>query len=80
MKIFSEGAERNKGAKHKIFKDRFDSKEMVNSELFKEKLNYIHNNPCTERWKLAENPEDYIHSSASNYIRGSGIYDVDTIY
>ena len=47
-----------KGAKHKVFKDRFDSKEMVNSALYREKLNYIHNNPCTSKWRLAEKPED----------------------
>ena len=69
-----------KKAKHKVFKGRFDSKEMVNSDLYREKLNYIHNNPCTPRWSLAERPEDYRHSSASNYIKGYGIYDVDLIY
>ena len=53
---------------------------MINASLFEEKLNYIHNNPCTDRWRLAENPEDYAYSSASNYIKGTGIYDVDLIY
>ena len=80
IKIFTETAETKKGAKHKVFKGRFDSKEMVNSDLYREKLNYIHNNPCTPRWRLAEAPEDYRHSSASNYIKGYGIYDVDLIY
>ena len=45
-KFFTEAAEFDKGAKHKVFKGRFDSKEMVNSAMFREKLNYIHNNPC----------------------------------
>ncbi|MBK7253355.1 MAG: hypothetical protein IPI04_05385 [Ignavibacteria bacterium] len=40
----------------------------------------IHNNPCTPRWRLAEKPEDYKHSSASNYIIGNGIYDVELVY
>ncbi|HQY22126.1 MAG: transposase [Ignavibacteria bacterium] len=80
LKIFSEAAEIQKGAKHKVFKDRFDSKEMVNSDLYREKLNYIHNNPCTPRWRLAEKPEDYKHSSASNYIIGNGVYDVELVY
>ena len=80
IKIFTEKAETKKVAKHKVFKGRFDSKEMVNSDLYREKLNYIHNNPCTPRWRLAEAPEDYRHSSASNYIKGYGIYDVDLIY
>ena len=80
IRIFSESADLKKGSKHKVFKGRFDSKEMVNSDLYREKLNYIHNNPCTPRWSLAERPEDYRHSSASNYIKGYGIYDVDLIY
>ncbi|HMQ69155.1 MAG TPA: hypothetical protein PKA90_09060 [Ignavibacteria bacterium] len=56
----------NKGSKHKVFKGRFDAKEMVNFEMYIEKLNYIHNNPSTPEWQLAERPEDYLDSSASN--------------
>ena len=55
LKIFSAAAEKEKGAKHKVFEDRFDSKEMVNSAQYKEKLNYIHNNLCTSKRRLAEN-------------------------
>jgi REP element-mobilizing transposase RayT len=80
LKIFSEVAEIEKSAKHKVFEDRFDSKEMINSALYREKLNYIHNNPCTSKWKLAERPEDYKYSSASNYINGNGNYDVELVY
>ena len=80
IRIFSESADLKKGSKHKVFKGRFDSKEMVNAEMYREKLNYIHNNPCTVKWQLAERPEDYLHSSASNYINGYGIYDVELIY
>ncbi|HMR82591.1 MAG TPA: hypothetical protein PKE30_05650 [Niabella sp.] len=39
------------------------------------KLNYIHENPV--RAGLVKNPEDYIYSSASNYITGKGIMEVD---
>ena len=80
LKIFSDAAEIQKEAKHKVFKDRFDSKEMVNSALYREKLNNIHNNPCTSKWRLAEKPEDYLYSSASNYIVGNSIYDVELVY
>ncbi len=80
IKILSDAAEIKKGAKQKIFKDRFDSKLMVNAALYREKLNYIHNNPCAPKWRLAEKPEDYIYSSASNYILDTGIYDVELMY
>ena len=73
-------ADLKKESKHKVFKGRFDSKEMVNAEMYREKLNYIHNIPCTVKWQLAERSEDYLHSSASKYISGYGIYDVELIY
>jgi len=47
--------------------------------MFLQKLNYIHNNPCQEKWNLANNPEDYKYSSAANYIENSGIYEVDLV-
>ncbi len=31
-------------------------------------------------WGLAERPEDYVHSSAPNYINGNVIYDGVIIY
>jgi putative transposase len=34
---------------------------------FEQKLEYIHNNPLTEKWNLAKRPEDYKWSSASFY-------------
>ena len=79
LSIFTIAADESKGSLHKVFEDRYDSKQMMNADLFKEKLNYIHNNPCTEKWKLAKRPEDYRHSSASNYINGSGVYNVELI-
>ncbi|SDE05343.1 transposase [Niabella drilacis] len=32
-----------------------------------QKLDYIHCNPCTERWKLVADPCDYVYSSAGFY-------------
>ncbi len=78
--ILSKAADKSRDSLHKVFEDRYDSKQIMNSDLFKEKLNYIHNNPCTCKWKLSERPEDYKHSSASNYIKGYGVYDVEQIY
>ena len=80
LSIFSKAADKSKDSLHKVFEDRYDSKQMMNSDLFMEKLNYIHNNPCTSKWKLAEQPEDYKHSSTSNHIKGCGVHDVELIY
>ncbi len=65
-------------AKHKVFKPRYDSLIIQTSKLLKEKLNYIHNNPCQEKWQLAEKPEEYKYSSAANYCFNRGTYDMDT--
>jgi putative transposase len=79
LEIFRNKAETKKNAKHKIFKDRFDSKIIENEKMFLEKLSYIHNNPCAEKWKLARLPEEYNHSSASNYILNKGVYEIDFV-
>ena len=79
LNYFKKYAEVQKGAKHKVFENRYDSKIVQSQGFFLEKLNYIHNNPCVEKWNLAENPEDYIHSSASNYLVGNGMYNVDVM-
>jgi REP element-mobilizing transposase RayT len=68
LNLFASNARHDKNARHKVFEDNFDAKIIENAILFKEKLNYIHNNPCREPWCLADVPEDYIWSSASNYI------------
>ena len=79
LMLFREHALANKGAKHKVFEDGFDSK-LVESETFcRQKLDYIHHNPCREPWNLAVKPEEYIYSSATNYYLGSGLYPVDRL-
>lgn len=34
------------------------------------KLNYMHSNPCTDKWQLTEEPKDYCFSSARFYETG----------
>jgi REP element-mobilizing transposase RayT len=60
-----------------FFEPRYDSLLIWSQKFYLEKLNYIHNNPCSSRWKLTENPEDYIYSSASYYSKDEGSYKVD---
>jgi Transposase and inactivated derivatives len=66
-------------AKHRIFEDGYDSKIIQSLKFFLQKLNYIHKNPCQEKWQLAKAPEEYIYSSASDYDFGKGIYPVDLV-
>jgi REP element-mobilizing transposase RayT len=45
-----------------------------------QKLDYIHNNPVQEKWKLASLPEDYRWSSASFYLTGIDEFGILTHY
>lgn len=45
--------------------------ELYSPDVAFQKLDYIHNNPITERWQLANEPSDYLYSSASFYELGS---------
>jgi REP element-mobilizing transposase RayT len=79
LKLFKNKASTIDGAHHKCFMNRYDSLIIQSHKMFLQKLNYIHNNPCSEYWGLAERQEDYKHSSASNYICGHGVYDVKIV-
>ena len=43
-----------------------NNSKIYSNTFIKQKINYIHSNPVAE--KIVENPEDYIFSSARNYV------------
>jgi REP element-mobilizing transposase RayT len=43
---------------------------LYSKEVAFQKLEYIHNNPCTEKWNLAMEPQDYYYSSDRFYTQG----------
>ena len=62
---------------HEVYEDSFDIKECLTQKFIKQKLDYIHNNPCSGKWMLGNCPENYVHSSAKFYTTGEqGIYPV----
>ena len=42
--------------------------ELYSESVIWQKIEYIHNNPCVERWLLAKYPEEYRYSSARFYL------------
>ena len=62
--------DKKRGKKHEVWKDSFDVKECRAEKFILQKLHYIHNNPCTGKWNLADSSILYLHSSASFYISG----------
>ena len=66
-----------RGKKHEVWEDSFDWKECRSRKMIIQKLDYMHNNPCTGKWHLVESPVEYLHSSAKFYITGEqGVYQV----
>ena len=61
-------SDKDKGKIHRVFERSFDGKEITSQHFFMQKLSYIHNNPCSGEWKLAENPVEYVNSSARFYL------------
>ncbi|CAN5625914.1 hypothetical protein BH11BAC5_BH11BAC5_26030 [soil metagenome] len=62
---------------HEVWELSFDWKDCRSNEFVWQKLDYMHNNPCTGKWQLAVNAIEYIHSSARFYLTGvQGIYPV----
>jgi len=69
--------DRNRGKQHEVWRKEFDIKECRTEDFIRQKLIYIHNNPCSGKWKLAEDILRYPYSSACFYISGKkGVYEV----
>ena len=64
-------------SRYQVWQEGFHPQEILNEEILKQKIEYIHNNPL--RRGLVERPEQWIYSSASNYILGTGLIDIDIL-
>ena len=53
--------EKKKKQLHKVFKDSFDAKVIFSEKFLIQKLNYIHHNPVSGKWKLAPDFVSYEH-------------------
>lgn len=49
LNCFKENARTKFNAKHKVFASGYDSLLIQTDLFFREKLNYLHNNPCQEK-------------------------------
>lgn len=74
LKAFSEAGENYSRNKYvKFWQTGNHAIELYNEAFVWRKMKYIHNNPV--KAKLVRKPEDWIYSSASNYILGEGILE-----
>lgn len=63
-----------KGQLHNVWKDSFDVKECRTEKFLLQKLQYMHCNPVSGKWKLSKEATDYMHSSALFYLNGKQRY------
>jgi hypothetical protein len=59
-----------KGQQHCFWKDSFEVKECRTESFLLQKLQYMHNNPVSSKWKLTASALDYLHSSSLFYCNG----------
>lgn len=68
LTIFQKAAQRyhrEENREYQVWQDRFDDLALYSDDIFRTKLNYIHNNPV--KAGLVASPNDYPYSSARNY-------------
>jgi len=56
------------------------SVDLWSEKVFMQKMEYIHNNPLQDKWKLVRYPEDYRYSSAKFYETGVDEFRLVTHY
>jgi putative transposase len=77
LSLFKLKKPKKKNWQYQIWQERFDDLAIYSLEIARIKINYIHNNPV--RKGLVEKAEDYLYSSARNYIlEDHSIIRVDT--
>lgn len=56
---------------YKVWDDDYDARDVFSVKFLQQKMDYIHNNPCQQQWKLVEAPEEYLWSTARFYVAGT---------
>ena len=76
LKVFQDSARKYMAKRdllYQVWQERFDDVLIWSEKQFNVKLDYIHNNPVQEHWKLVDEPQKYKYSSARNYESGDDL-------
>ena len=77
LNLSVEAKDRERNKRHEVWEDSFDWKECRTSKFMKQKLDYMHDNPCRGKWNLVADVTEYKHSSAKFYLSGEqGVYPI----
>lgn len=75
LNIFKYAGRYNKKIKHyKFWQNGNEAKEIHSNEFMEQKLEYIHMNPVIA--EIVEFPEDYLYSSARDYVGNKGLLEI----
>lgn len=66
--------------KYRFWQDDSLAISITSEKALLQKMNYIHLNPCKEKWHLAKSPEEYLWSSASFYLGREDSFSILTDY
>jgi REP element-mobilizing transposase RayT len=61
-------AGKGKQGRRQVWAEGYNAKDVFTPEFLREKMTYIHENPCQPHWNLVPHPEDYVWSSARFYL------------
>jgi REP element-mobilizing transposase RayT len=75
FKLATETHSRNKN--YQFWQLSNHAEEIYSEKFMWSKIDYTHFNPV--RAEIVSSPQDYIYSSASNYVNGKGIIDVEIV-
>ena len=79
LRAFARAAEPLKRVKqYKVWQDGNHPVEIFSNRFLDQKLHYIHNNPVVA--EIVDEPEDYLYSSARDYIGKPGLLAVELLY
>jgi putative transposase len=68
LRFLASAGPRHSKQKYKVWEDGYDARDIFSPDFLRQKMTYVHNNPCQPHWDLVERPEDYIWSSARLYL------------
>jgi putative transposase len=54
---------------HQVWEEGYDARDVFSPDFLRQKMTYIHDNPCQPHWAHVEHPEDYVWSSARFYLK-----------
>ena len=75
LKLFEQaGSDDKKIAQYRFWQEGCYTEVISSLAFYKQKLNYIHQNPV--RAEFVKAPQDYLYSSATDYAGGKGLLDV----